>query len=67
MKAEGFKRFTMESHTRLWQRLKAKDPAKGYGAISLGKQWGWYESWLSRVREECQQNPSTYGTETLPL
>lgn len=61
MKAEGFKSFTMDSHTRLWKRLKAKEPAKGYGTISIGKQWGWYESWVSRVREECQQNPSLYG------
>lgn len=31
VQAEGFDRFTMDSHTRLWQRLGAKDPAKGYG------------------------------------
>jgi hypothetical protein len=35
----------------LWQRLPAKDPAKGYGAVAVGKQWGWYETWLNRVRE----------------
>lgn len=61
MKAEGFKQFTMDSHTRLWKRLKAKDSAKGYGTVSLGNQWGWYESWLNRVREECQKNPTMYG------
>ncbi len=50
----------MDSHTRLWQQLGAKDPAKGYGAIALGKQWGWYEKWLDRVREECVQHPELY-------
>ena len=41
MMREGYKRFTMESHTRLWKRLNAKDRAKGYGAIAVGKQWCW--------------------------
>jgi hypothetical protein len=35
----------------LWQRLPTKDLAKGYGAVAVGKQWGWYETWLNRVRE----------------
>lgn len=57
---EGFDRFTMDSHTKLWKRLGAKDPAKGYGAIAVGNQWCWYDTWLNRVREECQQNPARY-------
>ena len=60
VQAEGFDRFTMDSHTRLWQRLGAKDPAKGYGAIAVGKQWCWYDPWINRVLEECQQNPDRY-------
>jgi hypothetical protein len=60
MKAEGWDRFTMDSHTKLWQRLKARDPKKGYGAIAVGKQWCWYETWINRVREECQQRPELY-------
>ena len=28
MQAEGWDRFTMDSHTKLWKRLTAKDPAK---------------------------------------
>ena len=39
----------MDSHTKLWKRLGAKDPKKGYGAIAVGKQWCWYETWLKRV------------------
>lgn len=62
MNAEGWDRFTMHSHTKLWQRLAAKDPAKGYGAVAVGRQWCWYETWLNRVREECQQHPDRYKT-----
>ncbi len=60
MKAEGWDRFTMNSHTQLWKRLEAKDPAKGYGAIAVGKTWCWYDTWLNRVREECEQHPQLY-------
>lgn len=60
MKAEGWDRFTMDSHTRLWKRLDARNPAKGYGAIAVGNTWCWYEAWLNRVREECEQHPEHY-------
>jgi Protein of unknown function (DUF3644) len=60
MQAEGWDRFTMDSHTKLWKRLGAKDPAKSYGAVAVGTQWCWYETWLNRVREECQQHPERY-------
>lgn len=60
MQEEGWPRFTMDSHTRLWKRLNAKDPAKGYGAIAVGTTWCWYENWLKRVREECEQHPDWY-------
>jgi hypothetical protein len=60
MRAEGWDRFTMDSHTKLWKRLKAKDPKKGYGAIAVGKQWCWYETWLNRVRDECRAEQGTY-------
>jgi len=60
--AEGWNRFTMDSHTKLWKRLVAKDPTKAYGAVAVGKQWCWYDTWLNRVREECQQHPNMYRT-----
>lgn len=62
IKAEGWDRFTMDSHTKLWKRLDARNPAKGYGAVAVGKVWSWYETWLSRVRQECQQHPARYKT-----
>ena len=62
MKAEGWDRFTMDSHTKLWKKLDAKNPAKGYGAIAVGRTWCWYDTWLNRVREECEQNPAQFRT-----
>lgn len=62
MRAEGWNRFTMDIHTQLWKRLAAKDLAKGYGTVAVGKQWCWYETWLNRVREECQKRPEQYRT-----
>ncbi len=50
------------SHTQLWKRLDARNPTKGYGAVAVGKVWSWYETWLTRVREECQQHPDRYRT-----
>ena len=60
MKAEGWDRFTMDSHTKLWKKLDARKPAKGYGAVAVGKTWCWYDTWLNRVREECEQHPAKY-------
>lgn len=55
IKAEGWKRFSMHAHTKLWKRLDAKDPKKGFGVTAVGNTWCWYETWLNRVRDECQQ------------
>lgn len=66
MKAEGWDRFTMDSHTKLWKRLDAKNPAKGYGTVAVGKTWCWYETWLNRVREECEQHPQRYRPTAAP-
>ena len=62
IKSEGFNLFTMDSHTKLWKALKAKEPSKGYGAIIVGKHWYWYDTWLQRVREECAKHPDRYRT-----
>lgn len=65
IRAEGWDRFTMDSHTKLWKRLDGKNPAKGYGAVAVGKVWSWYETWLNRVREECQQHPERYKADVI--
>lgn len=68
LRAEGWNRFTMDSHTKLWKKLDARNPAKGYGTIAVGKTWCWYETWLNRVREECEQHSGRYrGTAVVPV
>jgi hypothetical protein len=62
IQGEGWDRFTMDSHTKLWKSLSAKDPAKGYGAVAVGTQWSWYDTWLTQVRAECAKNPQKYRT-----
>lgn len=59
MRDEGFDQFTISKHTDLWKALNAKDLAKPYGT-QIAKQWYWYEAWLSRVREHCQENSGKY-------
>lgn len=59
MKSEGFTRFGMTQHTRLWQALGAKDPAKGYG-VRVAKSWYWYDHWVAEVRKHCESNVSKY-------
>ncbi|MER9410651.1 DUF3644 domain-containing protein [Mesorhizobium sp. M0589] len=67
MQAEGWNGFTQDSHTQLWKKLDAKNPAKGYGAVAVGKTWCWYETWLKRVREECEQRPDRYRKPKMPM
>ncbi|WP_020592863.1 DUF3644 domain-containing protein [Kiloniella laminariae] len=57
MKAEGYRWFTMQQHTHLWQTLDAKAPQKGYGVL-VAQQWYWYDAWLARVREYCLERQS---------
>ncbi|MEE4538887.1 MAG: DUF3644 domain-containing protein, partial [Erythrobacter sp.] len=63
MQAEEWDRFNMHSHTLLWKKLDAKNPNKPYGAFAVGNTWCWYETWLDRVREECERNPQRYRAE----
>jgi hypothetical protein len=59
MQKEGYGRFGVSQHTRLWQAENAKDPAKGYG-VTVVKTWYWYDSWLSFVKKHCDQNKLRY-------
>lgn len=61
MNEEGFPSFEMKHHTHLWQSLDACDEKKDYGAPLFDGYWGWYENWLNRVREHCQENAARYG------
>ena len=60
MQNEGYKRFAIKHHTNLWQSLNARDEKKGYGAPLFDGYWGWYETWLNRVREHCEEHSDSY-------
>lgn len=62
MKDEGYRRFNVTAHTDLWQSLKARDSAKGYGTLLSDGQWYWYQNWLNRVREHCEEHADRYRT-----
>lgn len=59
MRDEGFSRFSLHSHTGLWQSLNGKDPAKGYGTEVEGV-WYWYSRWLDVVRAHCEEHADIY-------
>ena len=60
MQDEGFERFNITQHTDLWKALKAKDPAKGYGAETESDGWRGYERWVDAVRQHCEENRERY-------
>ena len=60
MKAEGFARFNLHYHTKLWKALDAKNPGKGYGVETAADGWRWYERWIEAVRQHCEENRRTY-------
>ena len=64
MKAEGFARFGMKHHTDLWRGMDGKNPKYQLG-VQVEGSWFWYETWLARVREHCQENEAWYKP-TLP-
>lgn len=56
MKAKGYKRFNMHTHTTLWQDKGGKDPSKGYG-VEVEGSWFWYDSWIEIVEQYCRAHP----------
>lgn len=59
MQREGFPRFRMHEHTRLWKEKKAKDASKGFG-VEVAGQWYWYENWVDFVRTHCKNAGQRY-------
>lgn len=55
MNDEGFSKFTMYYHTRLWKEMDARNPKYNYG-VWISKKWYWYENWLKIVTEHCKKN-----------
>jgi hypothetical protein len=61
MNEEGYPRFTVQEHTELWRRLKAKEPGAGFGRQGDYKgTWVWHDSWVVRVRAHCQEQGDRY-------
>ncbi|MCZ6535518.1 MAG: DUF3644 domain-containing protein [Chloroflexi bacterium] len=52
---EGFKIFGPFQHTRLWRKMDAKNPGKGFGTEVRGT-WYWYDRWIDEVRKHCEGN-----------
>jgi hypothetical protein len=61
VKSEEYPKFTMSSHTKLWQAEDAKNPIGKYGTLVSEKQWYWYDKWLEKVREHCLSNKNLYS------
>ena len=59
MTQEGYSNFNMYHHTRLWKKLDAKTPGRGYG-VEVEGVWYWYDRWLDVVREHCKDNAHRY-------
>lgn len=62
MRKEGYPRFNMYHHTRLWKKQAAKNPGKGYGVMVSGT-WYWYDRWIDEVRDHCGDNKKAYAPE----
>jgi Protein of unknown function (DUF3644) len=60
VKKAGFKNFrTNPEHLQIWKAEDAKNPAKGYG-VEIHGIWYWYEKWVKRVIELCDQAGGKY-------
>lgn len=59
VKNEGYTKFNLHKHTKLWQEKDAKNPSKGYG-VDVAGQWYWYQSWLDLVLEHVVSNKSEF-------
>jgi hypothetical protein len=60
VKKAGFARFrTNPEHLQIWKDEDAKNPSKGYG-VEIHGIWYWYENWVKRVIELCEQAGDKY-------
>ena len=60
MHKEGYLKFTLYNHTKLWQSLNAKNE-DGFGAVGpYPGIWLWFEPWVTRVRAHCEENSAKY-------
>lgn len=55
IQGEGYAKFTINKHTKLWQSKDAKNPKYSYG-VQISKTWYWYGTWLKEVKAFCKLN-----------
>ena len=61
MNENGYPRFRIGDHTRLWQELGAKNPGRGFGREGdYRNTWVWYDRWVERVRAHCEEQGDRY-------
>ena len=60
MQEDGYVRFKMHHHTKLWQARDGKKPGRGYGVVVSGT-WYWYERWIDEVKRHCEEHRETYA------
>lgn len=63
MRAEGYPRFNLFHHTRLWKAADAKAQGKAFGITLADGAWYWYPSWVDQVRAHVQANAELYGAQ----
>lgn len=63
MRDEGYSKFNIAKHTKIWQSKQAKDINKNFGTRVCGK-WYWYDIWLNEVENHCRNNAIEYGKNT---
>lgn len=56
----GFPKFRVTpEHSSMWKSENAKNTAKGYG-VDVQRAWYWYQSWVDRCLELCEQAGDRY-------
>ena len=64
MRNEGYKKFNLTAHSELWKNNGNSLKIAQYGTIVASKQWYWYETWITYVRNYCEKNKERFGYET---
>lgn len=59
IKEKGYPKFSITSHTYLWNRLDGKNPKNKFG-FEVEKVWYWYDSWIEVVENECLKSGNIY-------
>lgn len=59
IKEKGYPKFSITSHTNLWNRLDGKNPKNKFG-FEVEKVWYWYDNWIDVVENECRKSGNLY-------